>query len=126
MQKSSTLAASEANKKSRLEMDIPTQDVSKFLAPNTSLNNQPIPVLGDYYAVVPYAPSSQSKHGIYVAIDQKPDTGLVVGIPSNSELAIGDVVKFEGKPVAELTGNYPAYGELAIYVFRLPNLIAKL
>lgn len=90
----------------------------------------PITCFGDYVAIAPFQRQKITSGGIVVPgeADAKPDTGLIVGLGENlRELEIGLHVKFIPRhQAADLTGEYPAYGDAQISVYKAASVIAIL
>lgn len=133
MKKSKLLAEQEAAQQSTAKVPDLEADVGKFIQPDAdgTYRIKAVNVLGDYVAIAPLRPASETAGGIIVAgATEPPDTGIVVGVGSQvtvGGIAVGHHVKFIPKHKAtNLTDNLPFYKGAEIAVYKLASVIAIL
>lgn len=131
MKQSKLLAEAEATSPRQTMMPSIDADDHKFIQQQDGVYRvYPITCFGDYIAIAPFQRQKMTSGGIVVPseADVRPDTGLIVGLGVNiAELVLGLHVKFIPKhQAADLTGEYPAYGDAQIAVYKAGSIIAIL
>lgn len=129
--KQSRMLAQEEAEVSAAKMPVLGIDVDKFIKIKDGVYDvELIKCTGDYVAIAPFPRNEVSEGGIVMPgqSNTSPDNGLIVGLGDNiGQLSLGQHVKFIPRhKAADLTGEFPFYGDAEISVYKAASVVAIL